>query len=187
MLDLHEESIKNRQIYLWGEVNDELALHTIQEMNYLAGLSNEPICLIINSGGGAADCEAVIVDEILALQKAGIIISTIAVGIACSAAATILALGTKKYRFARPHSTIMLHPASISIEDDYEHYQKSLLDFMMKQNDRINVLVAKACGMSRKYKRFLKDIDKGLWLTSEEAVKYGVIDGIWIAPLPSGG
>lgn len=183
---LYENSIKNRCLFVWGEIEDKLAYDVLQAMNFFASVDHTPIYLIIHSGGGNTESESVIVDEMIAL-KSKMKIYTIAVGMAYSAASTILTLGTKGCRYARPNASIMLHPASISIEEDYESHQKNMLDFFIKKSDRTNLLVAEACGMQKKYSKFQQDIDKGLWLSPEEAIKYGAIDHIWTAPLPIGG
>jgi ATP-dependent Clp protease protease subunit len=120
----------------------------------------------------------------MAAQQEKIQVCTLACGVAYSAAAGILAMGTKKWRGARPDSAIMLHPASLSLEHDYESNQRALMGFLSKRCEMINRMTATACGMIKKYKKFLSDIDKGLWLSAEEAVKYGVIDTVWCGPLP---
>lgn len=184
---LHRRALKLRQVYIWGEFDDDLSYQALQEIEYLVGISSEPIYLVINSPGGALDAELTVVDEILAVQKVGVEVWTIATGVAHSAAATVLALGTKGCRMVRPHSSVMLHPCSISLSRDYEGNQRALMDFINRQSIAVNKMVAKACGMGRKYKKFLNDIDKGLWLDAQQAIDYGVADGIWTGPLPFGG
>lgn len=181
---LSEEAFNRRQVYIWKEIDNELAASVIQQLSFLSELSPDPIFLLINSGGGDMDAQAAIIDEMVAVQQQQIEVFTFACGIAYSAAAAILAMGTKGRRFVRPNSAIMLHPASLHLEYDYEGNQRILMNFLTKRCDLMNKMIAQACGMSEKYDKFLSDIDKGLWLSAEEAVKYGVVDGIWNAPLP---
>lgn len=185
--ELEKKALRHRQVWLWGDLDHELSYEITAALSYLGRLSREPIYLLINSEGGNVEAEFSIIDEIVGLQEAGIVVSTIANGQACSAGADILALGTKGYRMARPHSSIMLHPTSFGLEHDYEGNHRNRIQFYDKQSCIIHRELAAACGMTDKYEVFLNDIDKGLWLTAEEAVKYGVIDSILKGPLPIGG
>lgn len=180
---LAEEALKNRRIYLWGEVNDEVGVSVIDQM-YLHFYKNPslPIHLLINSEGGLmTSCEAII-DEMECLKRSGVIISTICMGMAYSAAAIILALGTKGHRFARKNCSIMLHPVSFGLENDYIDQQKKMSTFLNKKISAFNRHIADYLG--KDYKKYAKEIKDGLWLNADEAEKYGVIDAVSNAPLP---
>lgn len=185
--ELRERALNYRQVFVWGDIEDDLTYEVLHELSYLGSISNDPIIMCIHSPGGDLDCACAIIDEMKSLQSEGTKICTIAAGMAHSAAAIMLTMGSKKFRFARPNSSIMLHPCSVSLSEDYEGNQALLMDFLKKKVDNTNRLVAEACGMRRRYKKFLQDIDKGLWLDAKSAVDYGVVDGIWTKPLPIGG
>lgn len=178
--------MSDRSTHLWGEIDDKLTYSFLQEFNEFVTEGKAPISILIHSYGGDLDCETIIIDEIESAKQAGIQISTIALGVAFSAAGSILAMGTKGLRYARPNASVMLHPCSYHLESDYAGNQQNSLNFINRRIDTMNRIIAKACGMSRRYGQFLNDIDKGLWLNSKEAIKYGVIDGIWKKPIPFG-
>jgi ATP-dependent Clp protease protease subunit len=184
---LTRRALKLRQIYLWGEIEDEMTYGFIHQMSYLITRSKEPIFIFIHSEGGCRECELAIVDEMEAAKKVGFESWTVVVGMAFSAAAGVLMHGTQGCRFARPNSAIMLHPCSFELSHDYEHNQRAVMEFLDKRCLSSNKRLAEACGMADNYDKFIKDIDKGLWLNAQEAVKYGVVDDIWTGPLPFGG
>lgn len=186
---IHKDGLDKNRIYLWGDVNEDSAGFVIAQLHYLAETKNQKhINLIIHSCGGDIDGLNAIVDEIQVLQTLGVVISTVVFGNAYSAAAAILSLGTKGYRYARPNAAIMLHPASYGMGEDYSGNQEKLAAFFKKKNELLHRIVAKAIGSDepKKYKKFLSDIDKGLWLTATEAVKYGIVDSILTTPLSFG-
>lgn len=182
---LTENSFSQRRIHLWGEIDSALALGIIEQFNYHHHKDNKkPIILVIHSPGGDTDAAMSIVDEMETIKDSGVQLITVAVGMAYSAGAMILAMGTKGCRFAKPNASIMLHPCSYSLSYDYASYQQRLSEFLKKNTDELNKKVGEACGYTEKnYNKFLKDIDKGLWMTAEEAVNYGVVDAILIKPL----
>lgn len=183
MIDALEKSaFKRRQVWLWGDIDDESTYFIIQQLNYLCCGNSNPIYILINSKGGDMDCECLLIDEIEALKRDGICVNTIALGTAYSAAASVLAMGTKGCRFANPNSSIMLHPCSIELDRDYEGNQKLLMEAFYKKTEKVSLLISRACGITN-YEKFSKDIDKGLWLNAEEAIQYGVVDYICRAPL----
>lgn len=182
---LNKYAVESRRIYFWNELDEADALAVVSQLHYLHGQSNEPIQLIINSPGGSVDAMYAILDEMKALQSDGVVISTIVSGSAYSAAAVLLSLGTKGYRYARPNASIMLHPMSYSMGHDYGDYQEKFAEFMKKANEKLNNTIMEALGLKGKkqYTKFLADFNRGLWLTPEDAIERGVIDEIYTAPL----
>lgn len=167
-----------RRIFLWGEIDEKTTKEVTERIRYLCDLASSPIFLHICSIGGDVDCSIAIIDEILGARSHKVEINTIATGVAYSAAANVLAVGTPGRRWATQNSTIMLHPASFDLEKDYGPQQQSATEFYNRHSDIINSLVAKAC-RKRYIKKFKDMIDKGLWMTAKEAVRFGIIDGIW--------
>lgn len=182
---LTENSFSERRVHLWGEVDSALALGIIEQLNYHhCRNKTSPIILVIHSPGGDTDAAMSIVDEMETVKNSGVELITVAVGMAYSAGAMILAMGTKGSRFAKPNASIMLHPCSYSLSYDYASYQQKLSEFLKRNTDELNRKVGEACGYTEKsYNKFLKDIDKGLWMTAEQAVNYGVVDAVLTKPL----
>lgn len=173
--------LQSRRVLLFREIDDRLTIRIINILKYLANTGPEPIFLYINSPGGNVDNAKAIMDEIIEIQDIGIEVWTIVQGLACSAAADILSLGTHSRRYASKHSTIMLHPMSYDLPPDYQAFQEQTSKFYAKDADTINSLIAKACGKTtpKKIQTFKQDIDKSLWLNANEAINYGVVDNIW--------
>lgn len=180
-LNLDDELLETRRIFLWGDIVEELAKDVVQALRYLTDASKEDIYIYIHSNGGDTDSQYAIIDEIEGTRERGITVYTIAQGKALSAAANILALGTTGCRFATKNTTIMLHTYSLDLSADYVANQQALTDFSKKQNDEIYKTIAKACNKSSKQKfdKFMSDIRVGLWLNAKNALSYGLIDGIW--------
>jgi len=182
---LTENSFSERRVHIWGEIDSTLALGIIEQLNYHYNKNPiQPITILIHSPGGETDSAMSIVDEMETVKESGVELITVAVGMAYSAGAIILSMGTKGCRFAKPNASIMLHPCSYSLSYDYASYQQKLSEFLKRNTDDLNKKVGEACGYTDKtYHKFLKDIDKGLWMTAQEAVDYGVIDAVLNKPL----
>lgn len=180
---LLKRAFKNRRIYLWGEVNDIMAASTIDQL-YLHFETDKhlPVHFLINSEGGAVDSCAAIIDEMEIVKSKGLVINTIAIGLAASAAAAILAFGSVGHRYARPNSTIMLHPISFGLEADYIEQQKKQTAFISDKSVQFNKIIADSIG--KDVKKYTKETKDGLWLTPQKALSYGVIDQINKEPLP---
>lgn len=182
---LNKHAVESRRIFFWHELEDADALSIVSQLHYLRSQNKQPIQIVINSPGGSVDAMYSILDEMKSLQEDGVIVSTLTSGVAYSAAAVILAMGSKGYRYARPNANIMLHPMSYGLGHDYSDYQEKLTAFYKKVNLKMNKTLMEALGIKgeKQYKKFLLDMDKGLWLTAEEAKTRGVIDEVWSKPL----
>ena len=175
----------NRVVFLWGEINTDSAGGVIEQMLYHIGQDEKkPIYMVIFSEGGEVDACFSIIDQMKAAQQLGMRVYTINIGSAYSAAAIILAMGTKNCRLSYQNSLVMLHPCSFSLPQDYNENQAKAVSFIQKNVDAVNQMLAEGCGLSgKKYENFMKEIDKGLWLRAEEAQKYGIIDSIINEPI----
>ncbi len=178
---LYENAFNSRRIYLVGELTSEVTTGILEQLYIHAEDMAKPVYLMIHSPGGDMDVMDAIIDEMAVLQEAGLTISTVAVGMAYSAAADILAMGSKGFRHARRNANIMLHPSSYGMSHDYSGFQERLTDFIKMKNHLINEMVAVAVGKDKT--SFEKDIDKGLWLTASQAVDYGIVDSVLTSPV----
>jgi len=172
---LDQECLKDRQIFLFGDIDTFLSKRIIQQLLFLKKLKKELVTININSPGGSVSDAMAIVDTIEACKEE-FDVSTVAIGEACSMAAIILALGTKDKRFATKNATIMFHPCSYDLPEDYHSKQESYSQYTKIQWGNINKLVSKYLG--KKEKEWVTKIEDGLWLTPSEALKLKVIDEI---------
>lgn len=176
-LDRHD-LLQKRRIYLFGDVTPDMALHVIQQSDFLCERGKEPISLMIFSDGGCVASCLAIIDQMQALQSQGILVRTIVVGNACSAAALILALGSKGERYVRPSSMVMMHPMSYGLHRDYEQFQENATRYFKAEQILNNKLLAEACGKS--LAKLTKDIQHGLWLRGQKVVDYGAADKVLV-------
>lgn len=184
---LHRYAVDQNRIFVWGDIEEDNVGYVISQLHYMVDVKKaKEVNFIIHSCGGSMDGLFAIIDEMIAIQSTGVNISTTVFGNAYSAGACILAMGSKGSRYARPNASIMLHPIAYELGNDYSGNQEKLSKFFAKKNDLLHRMIAEAIGHSgAKYKKFLSDIDKGLWLTAEEAVSYGIVDKILTSPLSS--
>lgn len=181
MRPILEFFLQTRRILLFREIDEKLAVRIVSYLKYFGSISNTPIALYINSPGGDVNCTKSIIDEMVAIQNCGTEIWTVAQGEACSAAAYILAMGTRGRRYASPNSTIMLHPISFDLAPDYQSFQEQVTKYLANDAENMTKMIATACGRGtpKKIDSFKKDIDKSLWMDTNQAIKYGVIDHVW--------
>lgn len=169
------------RIFLFGDIKEQMAFKIIKQIRYLVDQKRQDIFLYVASGGGCYDAATAIIDEMLGAQSIGIAVHTICLAYAYSAASDILTLGSPSCRFATKNSTIMMHPLSFELGEDYSVNQKTASDHLEQKAQHMNLIIAKACGHNTKskLKTFLEKTSKGLWLNATQATKFGVVDGIW--------
>lgn len=178
-------NINARRAYVWDEICEETAGAFVDKVDLLLSKGKDPIWVFIHSPGGSVSAAMAMIDEIEAAKAQGVVIKTCAMGLAHSAGALLLAMGSKGHRYVRPSTTVMLHPVSYGLGQDYAELQARAAQFFKKEAERINRMLSVACGRDgKKYSSFLKEINKGLWLSADAAVKYGVADAVWKGTLP---
>ena len=174
--DIFSRLLKDRIIFLGEDVNATTASLVIAQMLFLE--SEDPdkeICLYINSPGGSITDGMGIVDTMNYIKCP---VSTICVGLAASFGAVLLANGEKGRRFATTNAEILIHQPLIGgngiagqtteIKIQAEH--------MIKTREKLNKLLSDKTGQT--IETIEKDTERDHWMTAEEALKYGLIDGI---------
>ena len=171
--DIYSRLLKERIIFLGGEITDEVASIVIAQLLFLQ--SEDPkkdISLYINSPGGYVHSGLAIVDTMNHLKPA---VSTVVVGMAASMAAVILSAGEKGKRFALPNAEIMIHQPLGGAQgqaSDIEINARQIL----KSRENLNKMLAKNTGQT--LDKISKDVDRNFYMSSDEAKKYGIIDKI---------
>ena len=174
--DIFSRLLKDRIIFLGEDVNSTTASLVIAQLLFLE--SEDPdreISLYINSPGGSITDGMGIVDTMNYIKCP---VSTICVGLAASFGAVLLANGEKGKRFATPNAEILIHQPLIGgngiagqtteIKIQAEH--------MIKTREKLNKLLSDKTGQS--VETIEKDTERDNWMTAEEALEYGLIDGI---------
>lgn len=171
--DIFSRLLKDRIIFLSGEINDTLANLVVAQLIFLeAEDPDKDIYLYINSPGGSITSGMAIYDT---MQYIKCDVNTICIGMAASMAAFLMAAGKKGKRKALPNSEIMIHQplggASGQATDIAIHAQR-ILDI----KNKLNKILSERTGQT--LKKIQKDVERDYFMTADEALTYGVIDEI---------
>ena len=171
--DINSRILKDRIIFLGEEVNDVSASLVVAELLFLeAEDPGKDIQLYINSPGGSVTAGMAIYDT---MQNIKCDVSTICLGMAASMGAFLLAGGTKGKRFALPNSTIMIHQPSGGAQGQATEIQ-IVADHIAKTKRTLNEILAANTGQPLEVVE--KDTDRDNYMSAEEALAYGLIDGV---------
>ncbi len=171
--DLYSRLLKERIIFLGTPVDDTVANLVCAQMLFLE--SEDPdkeIHLYINSPGGDITALFAIYDTMKFIKAD---VSTFCFGQAASAAAVLLAAGTKGKRFALPHARILLHQPFGGVEGQASDIELQARE-ILRMRDLLTGMLAEDTGQS--HEKISKDTDRDFILTAAEAVTYGVIDEV---------
>ena len=169
---IEEKLLKERIIFLDGEINASLASNIVSKLLYLDSLSNDDIMLYINSNGGEIASGLMIYDTINIIKSD---VQTISVGTAASMAAIILLSGTKGKRKILPNSKVMLHDLSGELKGKYNDVVIEIKE-MNKVHNKIFEIIEKNSNLTMG--EIKENLKNNFWLSSDEALKYGIIDKI---------
>ncbi len=166
---------EKRTIYLWGVVDDKSARDIVSKLLVLdADKPGEEIKLFINSPGGVVTSGMVMYDTMEMIKSP---VSTICMGLAASMGSILLSAGTKGKRFIYPHGEVMIHQPSLG-----GYFQATSADIEIQANQIKKTkelgatILAKNCGKT--FEQIMADFDRDYWMDADEAVAYGIVDGI---------
>ena len=168
--DLYSRLLKDRIIFLSGEINDNVANIIVSELLYLDNLNNEDIYLYINSPGGSITSGMSIYDTMNFIKSKVI---TIGIGMCASMAAFLLSSG--KIRYVLPNTEIMIHQPIGGAQGQATDI-KIAAERIIKLKDKLNKILAK--NTKQPLAKIIEDTERDNFLSSEEALKYGLIDKI---------
>ena len=171
--DIYSRLLKERVVFLVGEVNDATANVIVAQMLFLESENaDKDISLYINSPGGSVTAGLAVYDTMQFIKPD---VSTLCTGFAASMGAFLLAAGTKGKRLCLPNSRVMIHQVSGGFRgqaSDIAIHAKETL--FLKQ--RLNEIMAKHTGQSIEVVE--RDTDRDNFLSAEDALKYGIIDKV---------
>jgi len=181
--DIYSRLLKERVIFLVGQVEDHMANLVVAQLLFLESENpDKDINLYINSPGGSVTAGMSIYDTMQFIKPD---VSTMCIGQAASMGALLLAGGEKGKRFALPHSRMMIHQPSGGAQGQASdiHIQAQEI---LKVRERLNKVLAFHTGQDIEI--IARDTDRDNFLSSEEAVTYGLIDSVLEKRvLPAGG
>ncbi|WP_316667410.1 ATP-dependent Clp protease proteolytic subunit [uncultured Propionibacterium sp.] len=175
-VDPYTKLFEDRIIFLGTPITDDIANAVMAQLLCLQSMdSDRSISMYINSPGGSFTALTAIYDTMRYIKPA---VQTICLGQAASAAAVLLAAGTKGQRLALPNSRILIHQPSMGGEGSYG--QSSDLEIQANEILRIRELMetmlSDATGQPKE--KVSADVERDKFLTASEAVEYGIIDDI---------
>ena len=174
--DIFSRLLKDRIIYLGEDVNPTTSSLVVAQMLFLE--SEDPdkeIYFYINSPGGSITDGMAIVDTMNYIKCP---VSTVCVGLAASMGAVLLSAGEKGKRFAMPNSEILIHQPLIGgggISGQATEV-KIHADHLVKTREKLNKFLSERTG--KPIEQIEKDTERDNYMTAQEALEYGLIDGI---------
>ena len=170
--DIYSRLLKDRIILLCGEINDDMANIIVGQLLYLDSLNHDNISIYINSPGGSISAGMAIYDTMNYIKSK---VSTIVIGIAASMGAFLLSSGEKGYRYALPNSEIMIHQPLGGASGQATEI-KIAAEHILKIKEKLNKILS--LNTNKDIKIIDKDTDRDYFLSSYEALEYGLIDKV---------
>ena len=171
--DIYSRLLKDRIIFLGAPIDDAVANTVIAQLLFLDSEDKKSdIKLYVNTPGGSVSAGLAIYDT---MQYVKADVSTICVGLAASMGAIILAGGAKGKRFALPNSEIMIHQVMGGAEGQAIDI-KIRAEHILKVKEKLDKILTKHT--TRTLSQIEKDTDRDKYMSSEDALSYGIIDKI---------
>jgi ATP-dependent Clp protease, protease subunit len=172
--DIYSRLLKDRIIFLTGQVEDHMANLIVAQLLFLESENPEKdIYIYINSPGGSVTAGLSIYDTMRYIKPD---ISTICVGQAASMGAFLLSGGAKGKRYCLPNARVMIHQPLGGFQGqatDFEIHAREILSI----KEKLNRLMAEHSGKS--YEQVCKDTERDNFLSAQQALEYGIVDAIF--------
>lgn len=171
--DIYSRLLKERIVFLTGQIYDEMAALICAQLLFLE--SEDPakdICMYINSPGGVVTAALSILDTMRYIKCD---VSTLCIGQACSAGSLLLCSGTKGKRFVLPNARVMIHQPSGGAQGqatDIEIHAREILNI----RERLNKIYAENTGQDISVINNAMERDR--FMSAEDALEFGLVDKI---------
>ena len=171
--DIYSRLLKERVIFLTGQVEDQMANLIVAQLLFLESESpDKDIYIYINSPGGSVTAGMAIYDTLKFIKPD---VSTVCMGQACSMGAFLLSAGTKGKRFCLPSARVMIHQPLGGFQGQASDIQIHAME-ILKIKERLNQLLSDHTGQP--LERIERDTDRDNFMSAEQAVEYGLVDAI---------
>ncbi len=171
--DIYSRLLKERVIFIVGQVEDHMANLVVAQMLFLESENpDKDIHLYINSPGGSVTAGMSIYDTMQFIKPK---VSTMCIGQACSMGAFLLNAGAEGKRFCLPNSRVMIHQPSGGAQGQATDIQIQASN-IQETKDRLNRIMAKHSGQT--IEQIAQDTERDNFMSAEEAMKYGLIDQV---------
>ena len=172
-MDVFSRLMMDRIIFLGQPIDDDVANIVQAQLLYLASVdAKADISIYLNTPGGVVSAGLGIYDT---LQLIAPQIATICTGMAASMGAVLLCAGEKGKRSALPHSRVMIHQPLGGARGQASDILIEAQEIEKTRNELYNIIASHS---DQPFDKVFKDADRDYWMTSEEALKYGMIDSI---------
>jgi ATP-dependent Clp protease protease subunit len=174
-IKIQDSFLKERKLFLWGEVSDKSARDVTEKLLYLEmAESGAEITFYINTPGGSITAGMAIYDTMQLISSP---IKVVVTGMAASMGSILLCGATKGMRYLYPHSRVLIHQPLISgqmvaVAVDI-HIQAQEME---RLRDELNTILANSSGQA--IEKIEKDTDRDFYMTADEAIEYGLADAI---------
>ena len=170
--DIYSRLLKDRIVFLSGEINDETANTVVSELLYLDSLNHNDISLYINSPGGSITSGMAILDTMNFIKSD---VSTICIGMAASMAAFLLSCGQKGKRLILPNAEVMIHQPLGGATGQATEI-KIAAERILKLKKKLNEILSKNTNQS--IEKVEIDTERDYFMNADEALEYGIVDKI---------
>ena len=170
--DIYSKLLKERIIFIEGEINDEKANLVVSELLHLDSISNDDINIYINSPGGSITAGMAIYDTMNYIKSDCV---TIGIGLCASMAAFLLSSGTRGKRCSLNNTEIMIHEPLGGVNGQATEI-KIVAERILKIKKKLNVILSR--NTKKSLSKIEKDVERDYYMDSDEALKYGIIDKI---------
>jgi ATP-dependent Clp protease protease subunit len=172
--DIYSRLLRDRIVFVGGEINDQLANLVVAQLLFLSSENPEKdIGLYINSPGGSVSAALSIYDS---MQFISPDVLTLCTGLAASGASILLAAGAAGKRYALPHAKIVIHqPWTTGIQGQASDIEIQAREILRQREELVEVYV-RHCG--RPKEQVERDIERDFFMTAEQARDWGLIDGV---------
>ncbi|HJG50299.1 ATP-dependent Clp endopeptidase proteolytic subunit ClpP [Limosilactobacillus ingluviei] len=171
--DIYSRLLKDRIIMVSGPIEDNMANSIVAQLLFLdAQDSTKDIYMYINSPGGVVTAGMAIYDTMNFIKSD---VQTIVIGMAASMASVLVSSGAKGKRFGLPHSTVMIHQPSGGAQGQQTEIQIAAEE-ILKTRKMLNEILAANSGQT--FEKVQQDTERDNFMTAQEAVDYGLLDGI---------
>lgn len=170
--DIFSRLLKERIIFLSGEINDDVSNTVVSELLYLDSINHDDISLYINSPGGSITSGMAIMDTMNFIKSD---VSTICIGMAASMGAFLLSCGEKGKRFILPNAEVMIHQPLGGATGQATEI-KIAAERILKMKEKLNKILSQNTG--KDLKTIEQDTERDHFLDANEALNYGIVDKI---------
>ena len=172
--DIYSRLLKDRIVFLGGEIYDEMANLIVAQMLFLEMENPDAdISLYINSPGGSVTAGMAIFDTMRYIKPQ---VRTVCLGMAASMGAFLLMAGEKGKRFALPNAEVMIHQPSGGAQGQTTDVTIHA-EWLLKTKKKMNGLMSEMTGQPLEI--IERDVERDYFMTAEEALRYGIVDQIY--------